>query len=793
MQKETLDAFQKMSKPYEDLEIPEFDLEDFMKSITYAPEGMSANLARELLKKDEKFNNLSAPLFEAEVIAKTLELLPIGINEDDLIAGNYGVKYATEEYMDKVRKADEYELAQSPQFKIYSDDEKIISGRHVVFGIYTPAHTCMDYGTMITKGLKYYLKKIEHKKKEQQRDGYADVYLRAMETSLKAVVQFAERYAKLAEQLAGSEKIDEARRNQLLRISGACRKVPLNPAEDFFEALQFIWIIHTAIPASERSWASISLGRMDRYLYSYYKNWLETGKTEQEAEELLCAFFRLLDSYGDGSCALNIGGDRKTGYTGYEPKDAVYPESWNELSKLLLRVEKRVRLRSPIFVARVTQELPQEIYDEMTDRSLFEIGQPTFYSEEACYKAMLHRGIEPEAAKNFSLNSCMGLVIAGDELADMWGCVINMHLALELAVNGGNPIRGVLPESISQYVKSGLPEKISSIEELKAAYAIYLEAVVSYAADMNLRRAAWIAANRPNPLLSALTNDCIEQARDRAHGAVAVMGQDAKTLAREYVLATDGRGAKYHNVTVLAMGFANTADAFTAIHEFVFKSGKYTLQQLIGAARDNYQGSLLNEQIYHDLQKCGKFGTANDAADENAAFVLNTLADICEALQRGTIRYLPSCHTIDANARFGMCIYATLDGRKNGEPLNKNIGPVNLVRRSNPTELVLSSSRMPQVRFSGGQPIDLYVPSNFIDSIENKHKFQKLMEVYFARGGMQVQVNSINLDLLKRAYEHPEQYGSLIIRKGGFSVYFTEMYREVQKETIERFEMEQRV
>jgi formate C-acetyltransferase len=309
---------------------------------------------------------------------------------------------------------------------------------------------------------------------------------------------------------------------------------------------------------------------------------------------------------------------------------------------------------------------------------------------------------------------------------------------------------------------------------------------------MNLKRAAWIALNRPNPLLSALTNDCIEQARDRAHGAVSVMGKSAKNLVQGYEPAIDGHGAKYHNVTVLTMGFANTADAFTAIDELVFKSGKYTIEQLIKAAQNNYKGSFLNEQIYHDLRKWSKFGTANDLADENAAFVMNTLADICEKLQRGTIRYLPSCHTIDANARFGMCIYATLDGRKDGEPLNKNIGPVNLVRKSNPTELVLSASKMPQERFSGGQPIDLYVPANFIDSIENKHKFQKLMEVYFARGGMQIQVNSINLDLLKKAYDHPEQYGTLIIRKGGFSVYFTEMYREVQKETIERFEMEQR-
>ena len=59
-------------------------------------------------------------------------------------------------------------------------------------------------------------------------------------------------------------------------------------------------------------------------------------------------------------------------------------------------------------------------------------------------------------------------------------------------------------------------------------------------------------------------------------------------------------------------------------------------------------------------------------------------------------------------------------------------------------------------------------------------------------GGMQVQVNSVSIDLLKKAYEEPENYPHVIVRKGGFSIYFTDMLREVQKDMIDRFEMESR-
>lgn len=43
---------------------------------------------------------------------------------------------------------------------------------------------------------------------------------------------------------------------------------------------------------------------------------------------------------------------------------------------------------------------------------------------------------------------------------------------------------------------------------------------------------------------------------------------------------------------------------------------------------------------------------------------------------------------------------------------------------------------------------------------------------------------------MKKAYENPEEYPNVIVRKGGFSIYFTDMLKEVQKDMIERFEKE---
>ena len=84
---------------------------------------------------------------------------------------------------------------------------------------------------------------------------------------------------------------------------------------------------------------------------------------------------------------------------------------------------------------------------------------------------------------------------------------------------------------------------------------------------------------------------------------------------------------------------------------------------------------------------------------------------------------------------------------------------------------------------------DMYI-GFIINNEENRAKFIQLLRTYFELGGMQVQVNSVDVELLKKAYAEPEKYSQVIVRKGGFSIYFTDMFRDVQKDMIERFEME---
>ena len=70
---------------------------------------------------------------------------------------------------------------------------------------------------------------------------------------------------------------DEIRKSELTKISEICGNISKNPPSGFYEALQLTWFIQLILQI-ESNGHSVSLGRMDQYLYRFYKNDLMSGK-----------------------------------------------------------------------------------------------------------------------------------------------------------------------------------------------------------------------------------------------------------------------------------------------------------------------------------------------------------------------------------------------------------------------------------------------------------------------------------------------------------------------------------
>ncbi|MBQ2266248.1 MAG: pyruvate formate-lyase, partial [Clostridia bacterium] len=65
-------------------------------------------------------------------------------------------------------------------------------------------------------------------------------------------------------------------------------------------------------------------------------------------------------------------------------------------------------------------------------------------------------------------------------------------------------------------------------------------------------------------------------------------------------------------------------------------------------------------------------------------------------------------------------------------------------------------------------------------------KVGMIVKAFIDRGGHQLQLNAVNVETLKDAQIHPENYQQLVVRIWGWSAYFVELDKEYQDQVIAR-------
>lgn len=665
----------------------------------------------------------SAPpaMREALALDCILQSLPIFHTAGDLLAGDFGWREEEAESFERrfppPQPQPDARSGVTPEAQLYADFH--------CFGGYSPAHTCIDYGKLLALGIDGVLAQID--------GAGAGAYRDAMKTALGALQRLAERYAALLEQ------------SGQLELAAICRRVPRKAARTFHEALQSIWFAHMAIGISESSDASISLGRLDQYALPYYQKSLDAGCSETEMEEQFAALVSKLNRYGDAACALNLGGVDDGGH-----------DLCNDLTRLIIRVVKRMRRAAPILAARVHRALAPDVFDALVDPALFAIGQPTFYGEMSCRAALRERGVPESEIPRWAANSCMGLVIEGCEVSNMWGGVVNCLLPLELSINRGRPLQKGLPIALH----TAPLEDARTFDAVEGKFLEYLNEMVDFCVRSCRACTERARDQRPNPYVSAFLDRCIERGRDRLDG-----------------------GAQYSVAIIEAFGLVNAADALSAIRALVFEGRQYSLEETVEAVRANYLG---HEGLLARIRALPKYGGGNAQADAAVARLAGHFQRMVRSHSTATTCYAPSFHTLNVHVGAGRKTAASLDGRRAGEPLAKNIGPSAGNACGGPTGVVRSAAAIDQRAYFGGQALDLSVDANLMANASDRRKLQSLIHTYFELGGLQLQVNGLSAETLSKAIERPEQYRDLIVRIGGYSDYFNNLSVDVRHEMVRR-------
>ena len=126
---------------------------------------------------------------------------------------------------------------------------------------------------------------------------------------------------------------------------------------------------------------------------------------------------------------------------------------------------------------------------------------------------------------------------------------------------------------------------------------------------------------------------------------------------------------------------------------------------------------------------------------------------------------------------------ATPDGRRAGEPISENQSPAPGRVSKGLTAMFNSLLHIPFKRITGG-PLNVLVDSTLMRGKEKL--LGKALRTYLDRGGMQVQVSTVDKEVLLDAQAHPERYRDLTVRVTGYSAYFVDMSKGAQEEIIRR-------
>ncbi|MBN2199184.1 MAG: formate C-acetyltransferase/glycerol dehydratase family glycyl radical enzyme, partial [Candidatus Aminicenantes bacterium] len=586
--------------------------------------------------------------------------------------------------------------------------------------------------------------------------------LRGMDIAAEALVIFSGRYAALAAEKSVAET-DVKRKAELLRIAEICRRVPLHPPRDFWEALQYYWFVHLGVISELNTWDSFNPGRLDQHLLPFYRRGLEDGSlTRERARELLEAFWVKFNNqpappkvgvtaeesatYTD-FCLINLGGLDRNG-----------DDAANELSFLLLDVIEDMRLLQPSSAVQVSRKTPDSLLKRAARIIRTGYGQPSLFNTDTIILEMLRQGKSLEDARSGGASGCVEAGIFGKENYNLTG-YFNLAKILEITLhNGRDPRTGkrLGPET-------GDPSGFRSFEELVRSFGRH----VRHFADIKIRGNAIIerlyADAMPAPFLSLLIDDCLSRGRDYHDG-----------------------GARYNTSYIQGVGLGTTTDSLVSLKHNVFDAGVVSMSDALAALDADFQGQEILRQRF--LNKTPKYGNDDEEADSVMRRVFEAVFQAVDGrpnAKGGTYRInlLPTT----VHIYFGRVTGAMPDGRRAGEPLSEGISPVQGADRRGPTAVLRSAAKMDHVR-TGGTLLNQKFTPHLLDSEEGLDNLVHLVRAYFQLGGHHIQFNVVTAETLRRAQERPELFRDLIVRVAGYSDYFVDLNPTLQNEIIRRTE-----
>lgn len=594
----------------------------------------------------------------------------------------------------------------------------------------------------------------------KETDEEKKLFYKSVVTVMEGTINFIQRYRDLLNSQA-EENPEWA--DNMRKVAQVCDNISKRPAETFHEAAQALWFLFVILQMESNA-SSFSPGRMDVFMYPYYKHDKDAGiATDQEIldiiESLWLKFNEIVYMRNSNSAkffaGFPIGFNIALG--GQDANGNAYE---NEVSYLLLKAQEHIGLPQPNLSVRLCEKTSDKLLKAAIKVVSLGSGMPQFFNDNAVISAMINDlDIEEKDAKNYAIVGCVELTTQGDNLGWSDAAMFNLNKALELALNNGKCLltgKQLAPDR-------GNLTTFDTFEDLESAF----KENIDYFMDKMILACEQVEQAHmdllPTPFLSAVINDCMGKGEDVTRG-----------------------GAKYNLSGIQMIQVANLADSLAAIKQLVYDEKKVSKERLLTALQNNYEGDEILRTML--LNKVPKYGNDVEWVDNLGAKWAKYFRERLGGFTnyRGG-KYHTGMYTVSAHVPMGENVGASPDGRYAGTPLaDGGMSPVYGRDEHGPTAVLKSVSRLDKSWTTNGGLLNMKFLPEFFKTENGIDKFAKMLRTFVDLEIPHIQFNVVRKEDLLAAKENPEQYRNLTVRVAGYTAYFVELAGELQDEIIAR-------
>ena len=645
------------------------------------------------------------------------------------------------------------------------------------------------------------------KEKMNQTAGYPDMdrlyFYKAVHIMLEGLQNWINNHAEEAKLMASLEK-DEKNKTEHLEIAERLEWLADNPPRTFHDALQLVWIFHVAV-LNEDAISGLSPGRLGQVLYPFWKRDMDKGLLTREKTVELLECMRMKFTELDCFASMGVVGGVLSGNTfnnlciGGLTRDG--ESAANELEILIFESAMTCATPQPTLSLLYDEKLPEEFLLKGIECTKIGTGYPAWISNRVAMEFLLNNfkneGLDLEEARAWSIGGCL------ETSAGSW-MPLELDGVIHYIPGGSAPATSVgvhfisLPKVLEAVLFDGLDKrtgrrvypshgyKLGSYDEIWKAFKEYFSLTVEVLTlTNNIQHDVWGKIS-PSVINSMLKPDCLKKGKDISN-----------------------KGSRYNRTfNVEVCGGVNLVNSLASIKKNVFEEKNFSMDTIKIAIMENFgyvsdtvtgDNSLTEQKksasckiwlkIHKQCLDAPKYGNDNKYVDNIFKEWQEWFSKMCENYISLYREPMYSCQiSVSTHGPMGAVTLATPDGRLGGTTFADGSVSAYPGTDKNGPYALFSSATCYNHASSQNSQLNLKIHPSVIQGREGARKFLEMIRAYLRKGGFHVQFNIVDSRMLKDAQNNPDKYRGLMVRVAGFTQYWVELGKQIQKEVIARTE-----